>query len=192
MTRILLPLLFVIGTVGAAAQSTCTHHASDARAGEAAHGTAPVPGVPSSLDSDHEEIHELLSAVIAKGGETGRAAREVARRLHEHFGKEEQFALPALGLLAPLAEGRCTDGMRDAVAITDTLRAQLPQMLAEHKGIVEALGALRTAGESEGHPSAIEFADRLTVHATMEEQVFYPAALLVGERIRSCTTQHQH
>ncbi len=186
MTRILLPLLFVVCTCAAAAQSTCTHHA------EAAHADASALGVPSSLGTDHDEIHALLAAVIEKGGETERTAREVARRLHAHFGKEEQFALPALGLLTPLSEGRCTPEMRDVLAITDSLRAQLPHMLAEHKGIVEALEALRIAGAAEGHPAAISFADRLTVHATMEEQVFYPAALLVGDRIRSCSTQHQH
>jgi hypothetical protein len=38
------------------------------------------------------------------GGRVGDAAKAVAKVLHEHFVKEEEFALPALGLLSGLRE----------------------------------------------------------------------------------------
>ncbi len=57
-------------------------------------------------------------------------------------------------------------------------------MLAEHREIVGALDTLTSAATDERHPEIAEFARRLKHHAIMEEQVMYPAALLVGEYIR--------
>jgi hypothetical protein len=70
------------------------------------------------------------------------------------------------------------------IPLTDRLKADMPRMLDEHKAIVGALAELKTAGKAESHPDAIEFADKLVLHAQNEEQVLYPAALLVGEYAR--------
>jgi hypothetical protein len=54
----------------------------------------------------------------------------LARLMHAHFVKEDQIALPPLGLLAPLARGEWNAGMADVLKLTDQLEAELPQMLA--------------------------------------------------------------
>jgi hemerythrin-like domain-containing protein len=69
--------------------------------------------------------------------------------------------------------------------MTDRLKANLPRMLDEHKKIVAALDALDRAGTSERHPEAVEFAKHLREHAGTEEQVLYPAAILVGEYVNA-------
>jgi hypothetical protein len=83
------------------------------------------------------------------GGAVGDAAKAVADLLHPHFVKEEAYALPPLGLLVPLANGEVGPEMAEVLAMTDQLRSELPNMLAEHARIVEALGRLTDAAVRE-------------------------------------------
>lgn len=136
---------------------------------------------PSSLKAEHDELHADLKHAIAAGGKTGEAARAVARLLHEHFVKEEQFAIPPLALLAPLARGEVTPEMSGVLALTGKLEAEMPQMLAEHAAIVRALDHLAEAAKSDGKSDVEAFAARLKLHARTEEEVMYPAAILVGK-----------
>jgi hypothetical protein len=68
--------------------------------------------------------------------------------------------------------------------MTDKLKSELRQMLEEHEAIVGALKSLVAAATDEKHPEIADFARRLMHHAMIEEQVMYPAALLVGEYVR--------
>ena len=54
-------------------------------------------------------------------------------------------------------------------------------MLHEHKLLTEALRRLASAAREEGKPDHAAFADALIVHAQNEEQVLYPATLVIGE-----------
>jgi hypothetical protein len=74
--------------------------------------------------------------------------------------------------------------MADVLELTDRLEAELPQMLEEHRGIVTALDKLRASAERAGRADIVEFAQALTEHARIEEEVMYPAALLVGQVVR--------
>ena len=139
---------------------------------------------PESIRIEHEELHGDLAAATKLPGKTGAAAGHVAELLHPHFVAEEEFALPPLALLRPLADGTVTPEMRDAVRLADRLKAELPRMLAEHKAIVVALEELGRAARSEGHPDVVRFVEKLTAHAQHEEQVLYPAAILVGEYLK--------
>ena len=144
-----------------------------------------IPKIPKALVDEHEELHAELVRLTLTRGKVGEAARLVAALLHPHFTKEEEFALPPLGVLAAVAEGRVTPEMRDVLVLTDKLRAELPQMLAEHKAVVRALRRLAAAARQEKKPGAARFAEALKRHATSEEQVLYPAAILVGECLKA-------
>lgn len=145
--------------------------------------------VPASIKEEHEELHAELAAATRAGGRTAEAARIVAKLMHPHFVKEEEYALPPLALIADLARGIVTAEMREVLVMTDKLRDELPSMLQEHQAIVEALEVLKSAATEENRPETADFAHRLMHHAAIEEQVMYPAALLVGEyvRLRSST-----
>jgi hemerythrin-like domain-containing protein len=134
---------------------------------------------------EHEELHAELVKLTLTRGKVGEAARLVAALLHPHFTKEEEYALPPLGLLAAVAEGGATPEMRDVLAMTDKLRAELPQMLAEHKAVVGALRRLAAAARQEKKPGAARFAEALKRHAQSEEQVLYPAAIVLGEYLKT-------
>jgi hypothetical protein len=98
---------------------------------------------------------------------------------------EEEIALPPLGLVAPLARGDNPAEMREVLRMTDALRAELPRMLEEHKTIRAATIHLGEVARAENNAAVTRLADQLLLHAQSEEEVFYPAAVLVGDFVRA-------
>jgi iron-sulfur cluster repair protein YtfE (RIC family) len=140
--------------------------------------------IPNSVQVEHEALHEELMRLTKAPGRVGEAARTVAHLLHPHFVKEEEYALPLLGLLGAVAQGTITSDMRPALAMTERLKKELPEMLAEHRTVVGALGGLAEAARAEQRPDAARFAETLRLHVQTEEQILYPAAILVGEHVK--------
>jgi hypothetical protein len=138
----------------------------------------------AALENEHQEIHVLLEQAIQAGGAVGAAATAVAELLHAHFVGEERYALPPLALLPRLAAGDIEPEMAGVLTLAETLKAELPQMLAEHRAIVAALGELRAAAHRAQNAAALSFADKLELHAQNEEEILYPAAMLVGEYLK--------
>lgn len=137
--------------------------------------------IPTPLKVEHEELHAELAKATTVAGKIGEAARTVAALLHPHFVKEEEYALPPLGLLSLLAAGNVMPEMRDVLPMTDRLKAELPHMLGEHKAIVAALQTLVDAAQRENQMAYVHFAEKLMLHAQTEEEVLYPTAILIGE-----------
>jgi hypothetical protein len=151
---------------------------------------ATAIAIPAAMKAEHDAIHQRLVRATKAPGRTGGAARALAEVLHAHFVREEEIALPPLGLLAPLARGVFTPENTAVLPMTDSLRAELPQMLEEHKAIRAATGRLADAARSESNAEAADLAVTLTAHAEAEEQLFYPAAVLVGEIVRARAAAH--
>jgi iron-sulfur cluster repair protein YtfE (RIC family) len=141
--------------------------------------------IPEPLQQEHAALHDELRRATQVPGEVGEAARQLARLMHPHFLKEDQIALPPLGLLRALTRGEPTPDMAEALDLTDRLEAELPAMLAEHKAIVGALAQLQQAAERANRDDIVQFAQALMQHARTEEEVMYPAALLVGRYLRA-------
>jgi hypothetical protein len=140
--------------------------------------------IPKSLQLEHQELHRELAKATREPGRLGEAAKNVAAILDPHFRKEEEYALPPLGLLPLLAGGKIRPEMKEVLLMTDRLKADLPHMLEEHKAIVAALKYLIEEARKARMPEQIHFAEKLTLHAKNEEEILYPAALLVGEYIK--------
>jgi hypothetical protein len=145
----------------------------------------PSIAIPEPLRTEHEAIHSALVEATKAPGAVGEAARALAEVLHPHFEREEEIALPPLGLLAPLAAGELPSGMAEVLVMTDALKRELPRMLEEHKQVHAAVEKLRAAAREARAPKHEEFAAALALHAQTEEQVLYPAAILVGEVVRA-------
>jgi hypothetical protein len=146
--------------------------------------------IPEHLTTEHEELHAELSKATRAGGKTGAAAKVVAGLLHAHFISEEEFALPPLGLLSELAAGRLGPDVGDALAMSERLKSELPRMLSEHEAIVAALRKLTRAAKAEKKPGIARFAEKLTLHAKSEEQVLYPAAIVIGLYLKRMLHDH--
>ena len=141
--------------------------------------------IPPSLKAEHERLHSGLARATKAGGRTGETAKAVAKLMHPHFVKEEEYALPPLGLLGALSKGQIEPGMAEALKMTDRLEAELPHMLAEHKDILAALSGLADAARAENNLEHARLAERLMAHALTEEQVSYPTALLIGRYLKA-------
>ena len=135
--------------------------------------------IPQSIQAEHETLHAELARAIKAGGKTGEAARAVLKVLQPHMSREEEFVAPALAILKPVAEGRITETMAAAGPRIGRLEAELPRMLDEHVLIVEALRGLVRAATEENLPGYTRLAQTLVAHAEEEEEILYPAALLV-------------
>lgn len=146
--------------------------------------------IPQSVSAEHHEIHERLEAAMKAPGQVGVAARALGTVLHPHFVREEEIALPPLGALAPLAAGKMPPDAESLLRMTDALTRELPQMLAEHERIRAAVGALRAAARTEGATAYERLAEQLALHAQTEEEVLYPAAVLIGDLLRARTAGH--
>jgi hypothetical protein len=68
--------------------------------------------------------------------------------------------------------------------IPPSLKRDLAVMLEEHKAIVAALETMIAAATSAGQPEYAWFAGKLILHAQTEEEVAYPAAILIGEYVK--------
>lgn len=133
---------------------------------------------------EHERLRLELERAAASGGETAEAAREVLKVLVPHMLLEEEFAIPPVQLLPRLARGEFTPEMEKILPKTEMMKAELPRMLNEHELIVAALRKLLQAAVKERHDGYAAFAQKLILHAQQEEEVFYPASILVGEYIK--------
>ena len=126
----------------------------------------------------------MLRQATQLSAKTGEAAKIVAELMHPHFVKEEEYAIPPLGILPLLSSEKLSEKMKQVLPMTDKLKTELPEMLAEHKQIVAALEVLVQHAITEYHPEVAEFAEKLMLHAQTEEEVSYPTAILIGEFIK--------
>jgi iron-sulfur cluster repair protein YtfE (RIC family) len=141
--------------------------------------------IPKSVQLERHEIHSALEEATRAPGRVGVAATALAKVLHPHFVREEEIALPPLGALAPLAAGVTPVQTAEILVMVDALKQELPRMLEEHKQIRAAVDSLRAAAHAEGSTRYEQLADQLALHAQTEEEVLYPAVVLVGEIIRT-------
>lgn len=143
-----------------------------------------VMRIPAAIREEHQEIHAALTSATEAPGSVGEAASELARLLEPHFAREEEIALPPLGLLQPLANGEFEPSMSNVLPMTDALRRELPQMLREHTEIASAAQRLERIAGEEQNLEVQELARKLQLHAKSEEEILYPAAILVGDLVR--------
>jgi hypothetical protein len=169
-------LLSLFATPGAAQVSA---HSTPHPAGR----STTMIGTPQSIAAEHHELHEVLAGATKERGELGRAARELDRALAPHFKREEEIATPPLGLLPALAAGKAATEMRAVLPMTTALEKELPQMLREHEVIRAAVQKFRAAAVATKRAEYVRFSDHLAAHARQEEEILYPAAVLVGRYV---------
>ena len=163
------------------------------------HGAAvtrpSIVQIPSSVAAEHREIHERLERAAKLPGSVGEAARAVVTLLAPHFVREEQIALPPLGLLRAASENKFEPALLAILPLADSLTRELPRMLAEHERIATATMHLAEVARASGNAEVGHLAQQLRLHALSEEEVLYPAAVLVGNWLRTQSQQckcHKH
>ena len=137
---------------------------------------------PSSLEAEHKEVHGKLEKIISSSGDTANVAKQVQSILQPHFEKEEQLSIPVLGALQPYVNGTLTEEAKNqAIQKSKQFKQEYPTMLQEHKQIVVALDNLENTAMNENRQDVISFIADLKSHAMNEEQITYPATIVIGE-----------
>jgi hypothetical protein len=145
--------------------------------------------IPATIREERATIRTELANATKLAGRTGLAARALAALLQPHFDREEQIALPPLALLGPLSRNERVASAAWVVPMTDSLRREMPKMLRDHAAIRLATQRLATAAQSEGQTLVVRFTDKLAEHARAEEELLYPAAIVVGDLVRARGTR---
>jgi hypothetical protein len=158
----------------------------------AAQDSQPPASTPAlaSLDTPHalrmedRHLREDLARALADPGAVGTAAREIERTLLPHLEHREQAVFRPLGLLNGLARDESGFDATQAIALTDQIERELPQLVAEHRALYEAVKRLTDAATRERKPQFLDLSDRLWVHIRLEEEVLYPSVVLVGRYLK--------
>jgi len=137
--------------------------------------------IPESLKNAHDGLHAGLKRAMREDGRTGETARKIMQIMDGHMLREEKFALRPLGLLRELGRGETPADLAEAMHLAQGLKSEMAQMVGEHRQIAELLRELARDAEAAGKPDYVQLAEDLILHAQLEEDVLYPAALLVGE-----------
>ncbi len=87
---------------------------------------------PPSLRREHEELHADLARAGQMPGLLGQTAREVARIMHPHFLREDEYAMPPLSLLPRLSHGQVTPDMAEVLPLLARVKAGMPAMNQGH------------------------------------------------------------
>jgi hypothetical protein len=136
--------------------------------------------IPASIQGDHDSLRTRMKRAMREQGKTGEFAREIMQVMDGHMMREEKFALKPLGLLRILGRGETPRDLADALEMVRGLKREMPQMMDEHRQIAELLRRMASAAEAEGRQEYVALAEEIILHAHLEEDVLYPAAMLVG------------
>ena len=143
-----------------------------------------TPKTPKTIKHGHEILCTELKLITNMPGEIGEKAKLLEEVMYPHFEKEEKYALPPLGLLLALSEGSWEIDSDEAIKMSDTLKDKLSELKGEHDKILVALENLKMSSESENNFTVKQFIKDLLLHVEMEDQVLYPATILIGNYLK--------
>jgi len=141
-------------------------------------------GIPKAMEEEHEELHQELRKATKIPGKVGQVAVRVAEVLHPHFERENELALPVIGVARELVEGMSSPDFPKALELADKFKLEYDKMLQEHVEIVKALDELEKAAKRAKKQSVIGFTRKLKAHAKTEEDLTYPAVLMAGKLLK--------
>lgn len=139
------------------------------------------------MKEEHEELHGELRKATKMPGAVGKAAKQVAQVLHPHFERENELALPVIGIARELAEGKTSPDFSGALELFEKFKLEYEKMLQEHAEIVKALDELEKAAKKAKKTAVVDFVRKLKLHARTEEDLTYPAVLMAGKLLEQGT-----
>ena len=142
------------------------------------------PDMPSSIKNEHDSLLARLRMITLFQDSTGMVATKLLELMEHHFREEENFVFPPLGLLPSLASSEIPEKSKQVIQLTEKLKSQLTHLSVEHQQVKAYLDELVQAAAKENHPEVIAFTHDVHKHAAVEEEVYFPAAILVGEYLK--------
>ena len=142
------------------------------------------PEVPSSLKKTHSELLQQLHQFTLIKDSSVKVALKLEELMLHHFLEEEDYILPTLGLLPSLAKGQLPESPTEIIMLSEKAKSQMDHMSAEHQLIKAYIEELKQASKEENQPAIIAFEKEVSKHAISEEEVYFPAAIMVGEYLK--------
>ena len=142
------------------------------------------PDMPSSIKNEHDSLLARLHVITLFQDSTGIVAIKLLEMMEHHFREEENFVFPPLVLLPSLASGEIHEKSEEVIQLTEKLKSQLTHMSVEHQLIKTHMRELGQAATKDNHAEIITFIHDVHKHATIEEEIYFPAAILVGEYLK--------
>ena len=141
--------------------------------------------IPQSIRLDHAEAVRQLTAVAHCKGRVGEIARKALEVFKAHIRREEEYVLPPLTLAPAIAEGRVTPDMRWAIAMADRIKSDREIIFAEHTTITAWMNELAEAARRAHQQDVLDLAKSLVADSLNDTEVMEPAAIVIGEYLRS-------
>jgi len=149
------------------------------------------PEVPSSIMKEHKALLDQAYQYTLLPDSAGLAASKLYELMQYHFKEEEDYAFPSLGLLPMLANAEIPEESEKLIQLAEKLQSQLAVMLAEHQMVAAHLNELKQAAGEEHLPEIIKFESDLHRHAQIEEEVLFPASILIGDYLELKSRQEE-
>jgi hypothetical protein len=143
---------------------------------------------PISLKNEHDQLLSRFNKIITNQTTNDSVSLQLNELLTHHFSEEELYVWPLLNQL-PITDDFSKSGTDELIIASDRLKEQLVHLNAEHQFIKALLNQWY-----DGKDSVIsDFINDLHQHALVEEQIYYPAAVLVGEylKLKESTTRNK-
>jgi hypothetical protein len=134
---------------------------------------------PYALSAIHQDFLLQLKDAAGEAGEVGNAARAAVSVLEPHVESEESVVLPFLSFAETVADGNASV-VPEIPGRLERLKAELPQLLDAKTNGISTLVELYAVADSEGRPEIVRLAERMIWHETIDADLLYPAAVLVG------------
>jgi hypothetical protein len=142
------------------------------------------PEVPTSVIKEHENLLHQIETITLWQDSTGLVAKKLRDMMRHHFREEEEYVLPPLGLLPLLASGELPTESKDIIRLTEKLKSQLAHMSAEHQLIIAYMKELKQFAPAKNLSEIVQFEKELQEHARLEEEFYFPTAILIGEYLK--------
>lgn len=136
--------------------------------------------MPASILAIHADLLKKTSALTLHHDSTGRAALKLRELLIHHFGEEERYLLPVLGLLPGLSKEKIPSDIEGTLRHVDWYKQNTNHLEAEHQFIRALTSELVAAAATDGHQEAAELEAALHQHAAEEDEIIFPAVRVTG------------
>lgn len=140
--------------------------------------------LPSSIQNEHDSLLTRLRGITLFEDTAGMLATKLLELMEHHFSEEENMVFPQLALLPSLADGEVPENAKEIIELSEKFKSQLAHMSVEHQMIILQMEALANVVSTEDLPEFLAFRRAVEKHAVAEEEIYFPAAILVGEYLK--------
>ena len=137
-------------------------------------------GMPGSLIKQHEYLLLKARSFLVINDSIGKQLYEA---IEYHFSEEEQYLFPVLGILPELAAGNLPAKTDSIIAFSEKFKTNSAKLLAEHQMITKLISEYRLIS-TQNDTALLNFEEELLEHARVEEEIYFPAAVVIGDYLK--------